>query len=126
MRRRRSSRRSTATRTSSATPISSCSTPAQAGDVPAPAPDVLAKYFDERKVLFRAPEFRKVTILALTPDAIAPSIEIADSEVKDIYDKNPNLFGTPEKRDVQQILFFDKDAAHKAAERLRAAPRSTT
>jgi peptidyl-prolyl cis-trans isomerase D len=30
------------------------------------------------------------------------------------------MFGAPEKRDVQQILFFDKDAAHKAAERLKA------
>ncbi|HUI95040.1 MAG TPA: SurA N-terminal domain-containing protein [Xanthobacteraceae bacterium] len=95
-------------------------TPAQAGDIPPPAPDVLAKYFEERKVLFRAPEYRKATILALTPDAIAPTIEIADADVKAIYDKNPNLFGTPEKRDVQQILFFDKDAAHKAAERLKA------
>jgi peptidyl-prolyl cis-trans isomerase D len=95
-------------------------TPAQAGDIPPPAPDVLAKYFDERKALFRAPEYRKATILALTPDTIAPSIEIADADVKAVYDRNPNLFGTPEKRDVQQILFFNKDEAHKAAERLAA------
>jgi peptidyl-prolyl cis-trans isomerase D len=95
-------------------------TPAQAGDIPPPAPDVLAKYFDERKVLFRAPEFRKATILALTPDAIAPAIEIADADAKAVYDRNPSLAGTPEKRDVQQILFFDKDEAHKAAERLKA------
>jgi peptidyl-prolyl cis-trans isomerase D len=30
-------------------------TRAQAGDIPPPTPDVLAKYFEERKVLFRAP-----------------------------------------------------------------------
>jgi peptidyl-prolyl cis-trans isomerase D len=95
-------------------------TPAQAGDIPPPAPDVLAKYFEERKALFRAPEYRKATILALTPDTIAPSIEIAEADVKAAYDRNPNMFGTPEKRDVQQILFFNKDEAHKAAERLKA------
>jgi len=95
-------------------------TPAQAGDIPPPSPEVLAKYFEERKVLFRAPEYRKATILALTPDVISPSIEIADADVKAVYDRNPNLFGTPEKRDVQQILFFNKDEAHKAAERLAA------
>src|SRR5580658_1998430 len=96
-------------------------TPAQAGDIAPPAPDVLAKYFDERKVMFRAPEYRKATILALTPDAIAPTIEVADADVKTFYDRNPNnMFGAPETRDVQQILFFDKDAAHKAAERLKA------
>ncbi|HLH88614.1 MAG TPA: peptidyl-prolyl cis-trans isomerase [Xanthobacteraceae bacterium] len=95
-------------------------TPAQAGDIPPPAPDVLAKYFDARKVLFRAPEYRKATILALTPDTVASTIEIPDAEVKDFYDKNKDRFGTPEKRDVQQILFFNKDEAHKAAERLKS------
>jgi peptidyl-prolyl cis-trans isomerase D len=95
-------------------------TPAQAGDIPPPAPDVLAKYFEEHKVLFRAPEYRKATILALTPDTVASTIEIPDAQVKEIFDKNPGMFGTPEKRDVQQILFFNKDEAHKAAERLKS------
>src|SRR5262249_22955552 len=57
-------------------------TRALAGDIPPPAPDVLAKYFEQRKVLFRAPEYRKATVLALTPDAIASTIEIAPNEVK--------------------------------------------
>ena len=29
--------------------------PAQAGDIAAPTPEVLAKYFEERKVVFRSP-----------------------------------------------------------------------
>ena len=37
-----------------------------------------------------APEYRKATFLAITPDTIAPSIEIADAEVKAAYDRNPN------------------------------------
>jgi peptidyl-prolyl cis-trans isomerase D len=93
---------------------------AQAGDIPAPAPDVLAKYFDERKVLFRAPEYRKATILAVTPEEVARTIEIAASDVKDFYDKNMDRFSTPEKRQIQQMLFNDKDEAHKAADRLAA------
>ena len=36
--------------------------PAQAGDIADPTPEVLAKYFEERKVVFRAPEYRKITI----------------------------------------------------------------
>ena len=32
---------------------------AQAGDIPAPTPEQLAKYFEERKPMFRAPEYRK-------------------------------------------------------------------
>jgi peptidyl-prolyl cis-trans isomerase D len=93
-------------------------TRAVAGDIPPAAPDVLAKYFEQRKVLFRAPEYRKATVLALTPDAIAATIEIAPAEVKELYDKNIARFSVPEKRQLQQIIFQDKDEAHKAADRL--------
>jgi peptidyl-prolyl cis-trans isomerase D len=93
-------------------------TRAQAGDIPPPTPDVLAKYFEERKVLFRAPEYRKATILALTPDAISATIEIAPADIQAAYDKNIARFSVPERRQVEQILFQDKDEAHKAAERV--------
>ena len=45
--------------------------PAQAGDVPAPTPEQLTKYFEERRVLFRAPEYRKLLLLSLTPTELA-------------------------------------------------------
>jgi peptidyl-prolyl cis-trans isomerase D len=93
-------------------------TRAVAGDIPPPAPDVLAKYFEERKTLFNAPEYRKATVLTLTPETVGATIEIAPSEVKDFYDKNIARFSVPEKRQLQQIIFQDKDEAHKAAERL--------
>ena len=44
---------------------------AQAGDIPAPTPEVLSKYFDERKTLFRAPEYRNITLLSLAPSDLA-------------------------------------------------------
>jgi peptidyl-prolyl cis-trans isomerase D len=95
-------------------------TRAQAGDIPPPAPDVLAKYFDERKVLFRAPEYRKATILSLVPDDIAHSIEVSAADAKAFYDSNIEHYTVPEKRQIQQILFTDKEEAHKAADRLKA------
>ena len=94
-------------------------TPAQAGDIPPPAPDVLAKYFEERKVLFRAPEYRKATVLALLPDEVAHTVEVSAADVKAFYEANADRFSKPEKRQVQQILFADKDEAHKAADRLK-------
>ena len=94
-------------------------TPAQAGDIPPPAPDVLAKYFEERKVLFRAPEYRKATVLALLPDEVAHTVEVSAADVKAFYEANADRSSKPEKRQVQQILFADKDEAHKAADRLK-------
>src|SRR5437763_1084831 len=40
---------------------------AQAGEISAPAPEVLAKYYEDRKILFRAPEYRKAVVVALIP-----------------------------------------------------------
>src|SRR5580700_8412986 len=71
---------------------------AAAGDVPAPAPDVLARYFDERKVLFRAPEYRKVVVLALTPADLEKSIEVSDDDAKRAYEDARSRYVTPERR----------------------------
>jgi len=95
-------------------------TRAAAGEIAPPTPEMLAKFFEQRKVLFRAPEYRKATVLALTPEAVAATIEIAPAEVKEFYDKNIARFSVPEKRQLQQIIFQDKAEAHKAAERMAA------
>ena len=90
----------------------------QAGPVWPPAPEVLSKYFEERKLLFRAPEFRKVVVLPLTVDDIARTIEINGDDLKRAYEAQKARYSTPEKRAVQQIVFPNAEEAGKAAERL--------
>jgi peptidyl-prolyl cis-trans isomerase D len=94
--------------------------PAQAGDIPAPAPEVLTKYFEERKVLFRAPEYRKVTLLTVTPSELARSTEISDADVKAAYERRRTSYVTSEKRQLQQIVFPSADEARAAAEKIAA------
>ncbi len=55
---------------------------AQAGDIGEPSPEALAKFFDERKALFRAPEYRKVDLVILSPEELAKSIAISDADVR--------------------------------------------
>lgn len=93
-------------------------TTAQAGDLPAPTPEELSQYFDERKVLFRAPEFRKVTVLSLSPADLAKPDAIADADAKAFYEKRKDSFGTPEKRELRQIVFPNADEAVAAHERI--------
>ena len=93
-------------------------TSANAGEIEAPSADVLEKYFEDRKVTFRAPEYRKLTVLALTPDEIGRSIDIGDEEAKRIYEERKARYSTPEKRDLQQMIFQDEDSAKKAAEKV--------
>jgi peptidyl-prolyl cis-trans isomerase D len=95
-------------------------TAATAGDIAAPSPDVLEKYFEERKVTFRAPEYRKLIVLALTPDEISRTIEVTDDDAKRFYEERKIRYSTPEKRDVQQMVFPDAEAAKKAAEQIAA------
>src|SRR5215468_4344434 len=91
---------------------------AQAGDIAAPAPDVLAQYFEPRKAQFRAPEYRKVVIVALLPAERARWMEIPDEELKRAYEERKNRLATPERRQIQQIVFPNADDARAASERI--------
>ena len=79
--------------------------PAQAGDIPEPTADELSKYFEARKILFRAPEYRKIAIVQATPAEIAKSMEISDADLKSYFDDHRNRYMTPERRHVEQIVF---------------------
>ena len=92
--------------------------PAQAGEIAPPTPEQLAKYFDERKVLFRAPEYRKVVLLSVSPADVAATIEVSDADARRYYDDHRTHYGTPEKRQVQQIVFANAEEAKSAADKL--------
>src|SRR6186997_2688291 len=55
---------------------------AQAGEIPTPTPEVLNKYFDDRKTLFRAPEYRKITLLSVAPSDVAKPDAVTDADAE--------------------------------------------
>ena len=91
---------------------------AQAGEVAAPAPDVLAQYFEPRKGQFRAPEYRKVVIVSLLPAERARWMEISDEDLRRAYEERKNRIATPERRQIQQIVFPKAEDARAASERI--------
>ena len=52
------------------------------GEVADPAPDVLAKYFDERKAAFKTPERRVLQVIALDPAKISKADDISETDAK--------------------------------------------
>ena len=94
-----------------------------AGDIPAPSEDALKTFYNDRKSSYRAPEYREMNILALEPDTIANPAEVTDADAQAAYEKiagkNPQ-FGSPEKRDLQQILFPNDADAAAAEAKLKA------
>ena len=90
-----------------------------AGEIPAPAEDVLKRYFDDRKSAFRAPEFRTGHVLALTADDIAASGAISDADARARYEQvKATRFTTPERRTLQQIGFGTLEEAQAARKRI--------
>ncbi len=92
--------------------------PAQAGDVPQPTAEQLSKYFDERKILFRAPEYRKIATVTATPAELAKWLEVSDDDLKTAYEARHSSFTSPERRHVEQIVFPNMADAQAAAARI--------
>jgi peptidyl-prolyl cis-trans isomerase D len=92
--------------------------PDQAGEIANPTPEVLQKYFNERKTLFRAPETRKVTLLSVTPAALAAWESVSDEDAKTYYEQHANNFGTTERRELRQIVFPNMQDAQAAADKI--------
>jgi peptidyl-prolyl cis-trans isomerase D len=86
--------------------------------VAAPAADVLAQYFEPRKGQFRAPEYRKVVIVSLLPAERARWMEISDEDLRRAYEERKNRIATPERRQIQQIVFPKAEDARAASERI--------
>ena len=79
-------------------------TAAQAGTIDPPSPETLASYFDEHKIQFRAPEYRKIAFVAITPEDIAKWSDVSDDDAKKLYELRKDTLGKPEKREVSQIV----------------------
>ena len=97
----------------------------KAGDIPQPTPEDLARYFEEHKAQFRAPEYRKLVVLSLTPADAARWITVSDEDAKAFYETHRDRFTTPERRHVQQIVFPNMAEARAAADRLAAGASFT-
>jgi peptidyl-prolyl cis-trans isomerase D len=85
-----------------------------------PAADMLAKWFEENKATYAAPEYRKISYVKLEPEDIADTTSITDEQVKADYETNKAKYSTPETRTIEQVVFKTAEAAKAARDRIRA------
>ncbi|MDB5593822.1 MAG: Peptidylprolyl isomerase [Hyphomicrobiales bacterium] len=94
---------------------------AAAGDIPAPSAEELQKFYDSRKASYRAPEFRKIVTLAITPQTVADPSKVSDADAKALYERiKGERFGTPEKRELQQIVVPTEDEAKALSQSIKS------
>jgi len=86
-----------------------------AGEIAAPTEDQLKTFFNDRKIAFRAPEFRTADILSITAETLADPAKVTDEEAKARYETlKAQRFTVPETRTVQQIGFPNAEEAQAA------------
>jgi peptidyl-prolyl cis-trans isomerase D len=93
---------------------------AQAGTIDPPSPEALAAYFDDHKTQFRAPEYRKLSFVMITPEEIGKWATVSDEDAKKIFEERRDKLSTPERRQVSQMVFPNVEEAQAARGRIAA------
>ncbi len=88
------------------------------GEIPMPTAEELTTYYDGHKALFRAPEYRKLVVVTVSPEELAKTVEVSDEDAKRSYDIRINRYTVPERRQIQQIAFPDAAEAEAAAKQI--------
>jgi peptidyl-prolyl cis-trans isomerase D len=91
-----------------------------AGTIPEPSDEDLKRYYDNHRSKFTQPEFRKVGVLAVTPEAVKDQVQILEADIKAAFEARKAALGKPEKRLIQQIPFPDLAAANAAHQKIQS------
>jgi len=91
--------------------------PFAAAAAPNPPSDaVLQRWYRNHPTEFSAPEYRRITLVILSPDVLARDVPVPDADIRAAYDRmvanSPSL---PEKRTVEVVVAQDQSAAQAIA-----------
>ncbi|WP_044559781.1 peptidylprolyl isomerase [Azospirillum sp. B4] len=76
----------------------------------------LEAFHKEQAARYTAPEYRALTVVTLSTDAIAKTVEVSDEDLKKAYDARAKEFVKPERRDLDQVLVDTEDEAKKVVQ----------
>ena len=88
-------------------------------DVGKPTDADLKVIYDQNHPRFTAPEYRALTVVRVSAEDLLPQIKVTDQQIEDEYRSRLPDLGTPEKRDVEQLLYTDQAAAKAAYDKLK-------
>ncbi len=78
----------------------------------------LASFHEENAANFTRPETKAIRYAWLTPDMLAPDVEVSDEQVRALYDARIGEFVSPERRLVERLVYSTESAATEAKARL--------
>src|SRR5690606_24411495 len=89
----------------------------RADDLPEPITDpdegALEAWHQANADRFTAPEIRKLTYVWVTPEMMAPEVELDETALRETYDRNIAEYQQPERRMVSRLIMPSQEAAEK-------------
>jgi len=92
----------------------------QVKDLAAPTEPQLARFHDDHPELFRAPEYRGITLLVMQASDLVAGITVPEQKLQDEYQARIAEFQESEKRNLEQILLSDEAKAKEAFQQVTA------
>ena len=89
-------------------------------EVPAPTDEQLTAWYEANPAPFTLPEIKHLTYVWLDPEAVIPTIEVAEADLRALYDERAEEYQVPERRLVERLVFGTSEEAQAAADRLAA------
>jgi len=84
-------------------------------DVAEPTADALSAYFEENSENYRAPEYRRLSVLTLRPEDLLDEIGVDEAQLLARYDDRIDQYNSPETRDLLQAVVQDEEIAKSLA-----------
>lgn len=88
--------------------------------VPAPTDAQITAQYEATPEAYTAPELRKITYAAITPEQIQDDVAVDETAVRDLYDARINDYVQPERRLVERLVYGDEAQATAAIAALTA------
>ncbi|WP_027136063.1 peptidylprolyl isomerase [Geminicoccus roseus] len=85
-----------------------------------PTDEQLEALLKDQQESYRAPEYRSFTLLTMTPEDLAPEIQISEERLREVYEERAAEFTSPATRTVQQLTGPDEAALSQARTRVQA------
>lgn len=80
----------------------------------APSPEALQAFYDENSARFEVPATRDITYAWITPDALAPEVEVDEERLRARYEELAPEFRRPARVLAERLNFRDAAAAEAA------------
>jgi peptidyl-prolyl cis-trans isomerase D len=95
-------------------------------DIAEPEDKDIKAFYEAHGDLFKAPEYRALTIGVLSGDEMSKDINPTEEDLKKAYETRTDAFTHPELRDLVQVVLQDEEKAKQFAEAAQASGNLAT